>query len=204
MSDQSPYDALGITESASFEEIQEVRNRLVQEYEGDRKHVETIEAAYDAILMERLRMRQEGKIKVPDRIRFPEKLVPTPSNVPPAPAAQGPTWLQRLIDTPGRGDVLWPAGLFLGLSVLAVYFPPLALALGVGTSLYFLNRKERKFGRAVLLTVIGATVGIVVGSQLYGLLQPLLGGLSFVVDPANTVAAWITFVVLWLVTSFLK
>jgi hypothetical protein len=74
MSEQSPYEKLGVSEEASFDEIQDVRNRLLQQYSGDSKRVEVIEAAYDAILMDRLRMRQEGKIKVPERIRFPERL----------------------------------------------------------------------------------------------------------------------------------
>jgi len=59
MSDQSPYEKLGVSEDASFDEIQDARNRLFEQYSGDSKSVEIIEAAYDAILMDRLRMRQE-------------------------------------------------------------------------------------------------------------------------------------------------
>lgn len=75
MSDKNPYETLGIDENSPFDEIQATRNRLVQEHAGDRKQLEAIEAAYEAILMDRLRLRQEGKIKVPDRIRFPERLL---------------------------------------------------------------------------------------------------------------------------------
>ncbi len=53
MSDQNNYEKLGVTEDATFDEIQDARSRLLQQYSGDRKHLETIEAAYDAILMER-------------------------------------------------------------------------------------------------------------------------------------------------------
>jgi hypothetical protein len=74
MSEQNPYEQLGVTEESSFEEIQEAKQRLVQQYQNDSKIVELIEAAYDSVLMDRLRMRQEGRIKVPDRIRFPERL----------------------------------------------------------------------------------------------------------------------------------
>ncbi len=99
MSSQNPYEQLGVTEASSFDEIQDARNRLFAEYEGDRKQLESIEAAYDAVLMDRLRLRQEGKIKVPDRIRFPEKMVqPAPAPAP-SPVSNGPSWLQRLIDT---------------------------------------------------------------------------------------------------------
>jgi len=77
MSDQSPYEKLGVSEDASFDEIQDVRNRLLEQHGGDGIVRDVIEAAYDAILMERLRMRQEGKIKVPERIRFPEMRIPS-------------------------------------------------------------------------------------------------------------------------------
>ncbi len=74
MSDQNPYEKLGVTENATFDEIQDARNHLLQQYSGDPKRLETVEAAYDAILMDRLRMRQDGKIKVPEGIRFAERL----------------------------------------------------------------------------------------------------------------------------------
>lgn len=203
MSDQSPYEKLELTEAASFEDIQEARNRLVKQYAGDRKQVEQIEAAYDAILMDRLRMRQEGKIKVPDRIRFPERLVQQeePPSLVPAPPKQAPAWLQRFIDTPSRADVLLPTGLFAGLGVLSFFSPGLSLALGVGSSLYLINRKERKFGRAVLLTLGGLVLGIALGLQVASFLSVQLVALNLTSD---TFASLVTFVVLWIISSFLR
>ena len=73
MSEQNVlYETLGLTEASSFEEVQSAKTRLSAEYKDDPQRKESIETAYDAILMERLRLRQEGKIKVPDRIRFAE------------------------------------------------------------------------------------------------------------------------------------
>ncbi|MCG8365097.1 MAG: CPP1-like family protein, partial [Pseudanabaenales cyanobacterium] len=136
MGDQNAYDKLGLTESSSFEDIQAARDRLVKESSGDRKQTETIEAAYDAILMERLRLRQEGKIKVPDRIRFPEKAAVPPSTPLPTSTQLSPGWLQGLLDTPSRDDIIWPSIIFSGLALLALFAPPLALALGVGSTIY--------------------------------------------------------------------
>lgn len=202
MSDTNPYERLGVNDESSFDDIQEARNRLVEEHSADRKQVEAIEAAYDAILMDRLRLRQEGKIKVPDRIRFPERLVEPPPEYTPPPSSQSPDWLQRFIDTPSRNDILLPAGLFLGAALLSfVLSPALALALGVGLSLYFLTRKERKFGRAFLLTIAGLIIGVVLGLQAGGLLTAQLQQVSIQVE---TFAALVTFVVLWLVSSFLR
>lgn len=205
MDEQSPYQKLGVTESASFDEIKEARDRLFEQCEGDGKLRESIETAYDAVLMDRLRMRQEGKIKVPDRIRFPEKIAPAPTTPALETTKQGPDWLKRMIDTPSQQDIWLPAGLFAGLiaiSGLAANLAPLALALGVLVSIYFLNRKENKLGRALLLTLIGASIGIFLGLQLYNLLSMQFSGIARI--PSDTIAAWFTFVLLWLITAFLR
>lgn len=201
MSDKNPYERLGVDENSSFDEIQEARNRLVGECAGDAKQREAVETAYDAILMDRLRLRQEGKIKVPDRIRFPERLVDPPPETTPVPPKQAPDWLQRLIDTPSRSDILLPAGLFLGASLISLTAPALALALGVCLALYFINRKEQKFGRAFLLTLTGLILGVVVGFQLGHLLEGSLQQISLGLD---TFASLVTFLILWLVSSFLR
>lgn len=202
MSDKSPYERLGVNEESSFDDIQEARNRLFEEHSGDRKELEAIETAYDAILMDRLRLRQEGKIKVPDRIRFAERRSEPPAEYTPPAAPQTPSWLQRFIDTPSWGDIALPGGLFLGAGLLSfVVSPALTLALGVGFSLYFLSRKENKFGRAFLLTLVGLVVGVVLGLQLGNLLLPQLQQIA---ASAETLAALITLVVLWAVSSFLR
>jgi hypothetical protein len=109
MSDQNSYELLGLTEASTFEEIQAARDRMVDRYAEDPQQQAAVEAAYDAILMERLRLRQEGKIKVPDRIRFAENVPETPPAVKAAPALPRPDWLNNLVDTPSRDDILWPA-----------------------------------------------------------------------------------------------
>ncbi len=201
MSEQSPYEQLGVTVDASFDEIQEARDRLKQQYSGERKLLESIEAAYDAILMDRLKLRQEGKIKVPERIRFPERAPTLPPGFQP-PTTQKPNWLQQLLDTPSRSDLLWPSGIYAALASLSVYpgspesILTLTLALGVGSCLYFLNRKENKFGRAVLLTVMGLITGLLLGS----LLSPAIGNLLAV----ERFISLITFIILWIVSCFLR
>ncbi|WP_413163569.1 CPP1-like family protein [Capilliphycus salinus ALCB114379] len=204
MSEQSPYEQLGVTVDASFDEIQDARNRLREQYSGERQLVESIEAAYDAILMDRLKLRQEGKIKVPERIRFAEERVlqkqKASTTVQQSNSSQ-PQWLQRMLDTPTRSDVLWTSAMYGGLSVLTLYpemniqLLQLPLALGVGAGLYFLNRKENQFGRAVLLTVSGLIIGLILGS----LLSPM-GGL---LEPERFITL-VTLIVLWLVSCFLK
>ncbi len=208
MSDQNPYERLGVKENASFEEIQDAKQRLIQKYRDDSKIVESIEAAYDAIIMERLKLRQEGKIKVPERIRFPEQSLEAPPNPTSVPANTSPVWLQQLIDTPSRADILWPALVFLVLAGVSVFSQsaedsllPLLMALGFGANIYFLNRKEQRFGRSVLITLIGLLLGIALGSGLARVLGAPGGGIALGVDQFASV---VTFCVFWLISSFLR
>ncbi|MBR8833815.1 MAG: CPP1-like family protein [Stigonema ocellatum SAG 48.90 = DSM 106950] len=209
MSDQNPYEKLGVSEDASFDEIQDVRNRLLEQHRGDIKQLEMIEAAYDAILMERLRMRQEGKIKVPERIRFPELRVQVPSKESSTPQKQSPAWLQRMLDQPSTADVLLPGAWYLGLSTISVFYPgvgdqalQLTLVLGVGISIYFLNRKEAKFGRSVLLTLVGLITGLIAGGLVATWLIPPIK--QFLPLTVNQFSTLITFILLWLINSFLR
>ncbi len=209
MIDQNPYEKLGVAEDSTFDEIQHARTRLLLQHGDDAKRKEAIEAAYDAILMERLRMRQEGKIKVPERIRFAERLSQAPAKESPTPVKQSPAWLQRLIDKPSLSDVLLPGMFFLGLSGLIGFYREvadqevlqLALVAGVGLSLYFLNRKERKFGRALLLTGVGLIVGLIVGGLLGNFLIPQIGAIALTPEQFSTI---LTFFLLWLVSGFLR
>ncbi len=207
MSEQNPYERLDVTENASFEEIQEAKNRLTQQYRDDTKVVESIEAAYDAIIMERLRMRQEGRIKVPDRIRFPERVAEAPANLPSLPVNNSPAWLKQLFDTPSKGDILWSAIGFLILAGITAFaggnlsLLPLLLVFGVFANLYFLNRKEKRFGRSLLITLMGLLLGVGLGT-----------GLSYLLTTANLIlplageqiACLVTFFLFWLISSFLK
>jgi len=161
MSEQNPYEQLGVTENSSFEEIQAAKQRLYEQHGNDSAVLETVEIAYDSIIMDRLRLRQEGKIKVPEKIRFPDRNVEKSIKVPQLVNDQSAVWLQELIDTPSQADILWPSGIFLTLAAIAVFSQnagssslPLLMALGFIANIYFLNRKEGRSGRAFLISFI--------------------------------------------------
>jgi hypothetical protein len=206
MSEQSPYDQLGVSDASTFEEIKAARDRLYALYDGDQRQLEAIEAAYDAVLMDRLRQRKQGKIKVPDRIRFPEKTTqPTPAASAPDTRLAASSW-RRFLDKPSRADVLLPGAILTGLSALVLFMPSpetlqMALVAGVGAGFYFLYRKEKKFGRSVLLGLLGLIVGLLVGGTLASLLQPQLAPFAITTEAIATV---ITFFILWLISSFLR
>jgi hypothetical protein len=206
MSEQNPYEQLGVTEESSFEEIQEAKQRLVQQYQNDSKIVESIEAAYDSVLMDRLRMRQEGRIKVPDRIRFPERLtIPVESK--PVTSSKSPNWWKSSIDTPSAQDIGVPAVIYACLGAITLLVPdpsgsllPLLLAFGVFVNIYFFNRKEKRFGRALLFTLAGLVLGVALGAGLASLAAK--ADLNIFGD--RQIYALITFLIFWVISSFFR
>ncbi len=220
MSEQNAYEQLGVGENASFEEIQDAKKRLIQQYSSDSKKVESIETAYDTIIMDRLRLRQEGKIKVPERIRFPERAPEAPSNLTPASPSYSSNWLQQFIDNPSQTEILLPTGIFLVLASIAVFAQtgdmsqtvassqgsstsllPLLMALGFMANIYFLNRKEGRFGRAFLMSIVALLVGIGLGT---GAAQLFVSQGSGVVLGVDKLASTITFCLFWLASCFLR
>jgi hypothetical protein len=208
MSEQNPYEQLGVTENSSFEEIQAAKKKLYEQHGNDQAVLETVEIAYDSIIMDRLRLRQEGKIKVPEKIRFPERNVEKTLKVPPIVNDKSNVWLQELVDTPSQGDILWPSGIFLTLSAIAVFSQntgasvlPLLMALGCFANIYFLNRKEGRSGRAFLISFVTLFAGFALGTALSHLF--LSQGGATILD-SDQFAAAVTFSLFWLVSCFLR
>lgn len=209
MSDKSPYEKLGLSEDASFEEIQDARNRLCQSVEagsdsGDA--TESIEAAYDAILMERLRQRQEGQLQVPEGIRYPERAVATIENDAKGEASPPPEWLQGVLDSPSRTDLAIAGGIYATFALLtlanlgggsaALMSQSWVLTGGFTAAAYLLNRKEKRFWRSLLL----ATLGLAGGLGLGILLAPVAAnGLQ-----AEYFASLVSLFCLWAVASFFR
>ena len=206
MSEPTPYEKLGVNDEASFEEVRDARDRLLREHEGDESQQEIIEVAYDAILMDRLRARKEGKIAVPDRIRYPERLAAAP----PATLQSNtqrltPSWLSRLLDNPSQKDIYISLGIFLGLGVIS-FFVPVAtttwLSFGLIASVYLITRKENRFGRALLLSLSGITLGVLLAaltSQI--LVLSRLASDGFFPSPIQMA---IILLVMWLHACFLR
>jgi len=208
MSEQTPYQTLGVTEDSSFDEIQAVKSRLSQKYQGDSRALDIVESAYDAILMDRLKLRQEGKIKVPDVIRFPERAIEKPPSLPSLNMSNSPAWIQQLVDTPSRNDILLPAGIFAALAAISALtqdktgsFSSLLLVIGVFITIYFINRKERKIGLAFLITLVALLLGVALGTGLGGLLTASGVTLGLV---SEQIACLVAFLFFWIASSFLR
>jgi hypothetical protein len=207
MSQQSPYEQLGVAEDATFEEIQAAKQRVIAQLSGDRQLQDNIEAAYDAILMERLKLRQQGKIKVPDGIRFPEKLPTVAPTFTPPSISNSPSWLRDTFQQPSQTEILTTAGVYTVLGGAALV-PSLAntglptlIALGTGFSLYFINQKQRRFKRALL----GSLIALVAGAAIAGVLVNYLHlPVNRIGIPGEIFASLSIFALLWVVSSFTK
>jgi hypothetical protein len=215
MSEQNPYTTLEVRETASFEEIQGARDRLIQQHQNDEQSRQAIEAAYDAVLMDRLRKRQEGKVAVPDRIRLAEDLPAPPAKLSLPALRESPRWLQQLFDRPSGSELLITSIPFASVAAFCLlnqfYFSPdplthssgnssltMAIAFGIGFCLYWINRKEQRLGRAVVITLLTLVLGGCI-TALLAQTNLLFFGLH--IDTALTL---IVLTLFWLASSFLR
>ena len=57
-----PYVRLGLSQDATFEQVQAAKARCISEVDGDDQARARVEAAYVSVLMSRLRDRQQGQV----------------------------------------------------------------------------------------------------------------------------------------------
>lgn len=209
MSELNPYEQLGVSENASFEEIQTAKKNLKEQYQNNTQVLESIETAYDAIIMQRLRLRQEGKIKVPEQIRFPEKTVEK-KKVIPLPVSQRQinalNKLSNFLDTSTPKETIVNTLIFTVLIFLTVFDSngenlPLLLTVGVGAGFVILYRKQKLFWRSVGIVFLCFLVAIIGANIVFSL--GISAGIIFEF-PVEQFASIITFFVLWLVANFIR
>ncbi|KAL9417492.1 hypothetical protein AB3S75_040468 [Citrus x aurantiifolia] len=209
MSVENALKLLGVSETASFDEILRAKNSIVANCKDDQEAIAQVEAAYDMLLMRSLTQRRAGKV-VDSSIRYADvNPVGTPGMGP------MPQWLRTSlkkstvsVENPSTGDLGIQAGVYGALMVLtyvngtstssiAPYagadVPGLILASSFGASLYFMTRKNVKLGKAAVITIGGLVAGAVVGSAVENWLQvdivPFLG----IHSPAAVVSEFILF-----------
>ncbi len=185
--DDTPYRRLGVAATASFDEVQLARQTRLDEAGEDTLARARVEAAYDAVLMERLKERQQGRVSTAaasasqreQAIKPPPRSNPLPAlpqvTLPklPVPALSAPTLAL------GQGRSLWvPAAGFGGLFLLLLLVPttpaePL-LALATLITAISLLWRGRRLPAAAGLAFGLLIVGLVLGGLLAGLLDPHL------------------------------
>lgn len=154
---QDPYQLLGVAVDASFDEIKAARDARVQEQAEDPISRSRVEAAYDTILMNRLRERQQGKISTAARSASQREQSmssptarPRPASLPRLPQLPTAGLARPAFRMPGvqlaSGRELWfPLVVFAALLLLLFVLqgPPAELLLSLGTLATLLNLQRR-------------------------------------------------------------
>ena len=117
-----------------------------------------------------------------------------------------PSWLSDTFESPSQPQVLTTSGVYtvLGGAALVPSIAytglPTLIAIGAGFSLYFVNHKQRRFKRALLGTLLALIVGTIGANLLVNSLSiPAQLGIQ-----GEVFAALLTFILLWIVSSFTK
>jgi Protein CHAPERONE-LIKE PROTEIN OF POR1-like len=176
-----PYQKLGVAHDASFDDVQQARRNRLDEVSDDPIERARIEAAYDAVLMDRLKERQQGRLSSAARTASQREqtaaaersvlpsLRSTPSFPLPKLASPSISVLPNLTMAQGQ-ERLFPLAAHGLLLVLLLALPQasgaMLLALGCLATLFNLMRRQVKFGRAVGWTVILLLVGLLIGNTL--------------------------------------
>ena len=199
----SPYERLGVATDASFDEVQAARQARLAELGDDPMACARIEAAYDAVLMERLKERQQGRVSSAARSASQREQLPSPPPrlpLPSLPALQLPQLkasgqrLLRLELASGR-DLWFPLvvdGVLLLLLLLGAAAPELLLALATGVCLTNLQRRHGRFLAAVGWSFALLALGLLLGGLLSGQLDAGLPlGLPLQSQQVQSLPAWL-------------
>ncbi|MEB3332147.1 MAG: CPP1-like family protein [Synechococcaceae cyanobacterium] len=173
---QDPYTRLGITPEAGFDEVQAARQRCLDAVPDDPLERARVEASYDAVLMRRLKERQQGKVSSAARSASQREqttaLRPSLPRLPSLPqlnaARPSPASVAKpsFVLASGR-DLLWPlagfAVLLLVLLAVPSVPPDLLLSLATGLTLLQILRRQGRF-----LLAVGWSFGLLVAGLLGG------------------------------------
>ena len=215
-----PYTRLGLSQDATFEQVQAAKARCIADVDGDDQARARVEAAYDAVLMARLRGRQQGQVS-PAAATASQREEGVGSASLTGPSFPGTSVLQKLRTnlpdpsqslaslTPqwslveGQGRLVRVIAGIAGLGLLVVSVASVQLVLALACIGVFMSQVRR--GRRPLAslgwTLLALLVGLVVGSLFTIALSPTaLQQLS--ITPAQ-IQALPAAVLLWLAALFL-
>lgn len=183
-----PYLRLGIPHDSPFDDVQAARQARLEEVADDPIAASRIEAAYDAILMDRLKERQQGRVSSAARSASQrEQATPPPKPLLPALGGMPQLPVSRLASTPPRlpslalaqGRELWlpliaDGVLLVLLLALPSAAPELLLALATGVTILNLQRRHGRFLAALGWSFTLLFSGLMLGALLVNALNASL------------------------------
>ena len=187
----NPYERLGITPDASFDAVQAAKQARLEEVGDDPQARARVEAAYDAVLMDRLKERQQGKVSTAalnasqreasrsaTSAAAPKPSLPALPNLPalPKPALNLPApTLPTLALAEGR-DRWFPlvggAVLLLALLISPAANAELVLAFAAVLCVVALQRRLGRLLPAAGWSVVLLSLGLVLGGLLVRAIDP--------------------------------
>ncbi|XP_022738684.1 protein CHAPERONE-LIKE PROTEIN OF POR1, chloroplastic-like isoform X2 [Durio zibethinus] len=140
-----PYKRLGISPYASEEEIWSARNFLLQQYGGHERSEESIEAAFEKLLMASFQNRKKAKINLKSRLKKKVE--------------ESPPWIKNLlnfVELPPVEVIFRRLFLFAfmgGWSIMnsSEGGPAFQVAVSLAACIYFLNEKTKSLARAFII-----------------------------------------------------
>lgn len=192
---QDPYARLGITADSGFEEVQKAKAVALESAGEDPQARAKVEAAYDAVLMARLRERQTGRISVAaasasereQQVAFQATGATAGSGVLtrlrqfsiPTPSVAAGSWMPSLALVEGQGLLVRSLAGGLGLVVLLLAAGSADLVLSLATIGLFVSqiRRARRPLASLGWSLLLLAVGLAVGALLSALLGPSVGAL---------------------------
>ncbi|KAH7672192.1 Protein CHAPERONE-LIKE PROTEIN OF POR1-like protein [Dioscorea alata] len=190
-----PYKRLGVSLDASEEEIRGARNFLLEQYAGHEQSVESVEAAYEKILMKSFRERKKSKINLKSKLKKKVE--------------ESPTWVKTLlsfVELPPIDVILRRLFLFVFMGVWSVLNsaetgPAFQVALSLGSCIYFLNEKMKSLARSSITGFVTLVLGWVLGSIFVPLIPIALLPPTWSLELLTSL---VCFVFLFLACTFLK
>jgi hypothetical protein len=189
-----PYALLGVQADASFEQVQTAKQERLAEAGDDPLARARIESAYDAVLMERLKERQQGKVSTAARSASVREQQTTTTKTGAGPSLPSLPKLPSLPSLPAAGRLprlgLPALSLLQGRDALVVVAsgavllallllvpsasPELLLSLGTLGAVAMLQRRNRRFWPAVGWSFGLLVLGLMLGGLLTSALSPVL------------------------------
>ncbi|GLJ42844.1 hypothetical protein SUGI_0888100 [Cryptomeria japonica] len=190
-----PYKRLGVGRDASEEEILEARNFLIEEYAGHESSVESIEAAFETIMMTSFRVRKKSKINLKSKLK---KKVD-----------ESPPWVKSIVDSveiPEKKVIQSRAALFLIIGIWSIFRsaeggPAFQVAVALVACIYLLNTKLKSIGRACAIGFGSFVIGWFCGSLLVPLIPSFLLPATW---PPELLTSLISYIFLFMGCTFLK